>query len=468
MDIKLTFLGAAQNVTGSRYLVEVNNTRVLVDCGMHQERHLRSRDWEPFPISPRNIDAVLLTHAHIDHCGYLPKLVREGFHRRIYCTRATADIARIALLDAAQMQVEDASFKRRRHERERRKARFPELPLYTPEDVKAVFPLFSPVRYKSTVEIGNHLEATLYEAGHVLGSAMVLLKVRQGHQERSVLFSGDLGRKDKPIVRDPTVLHRADYIVIESTYGDRTLDPPATAAAQLARVINDTARAGGNVVIPAFAIERSQELLYYLNDFLNKDLIPHLLVFVDSPMAAEVTGVFTRHPELYDEEMNGLVENGKSPFEFPGLHLVKTTGDSKAINHIKGTVIIMAGSGMCTGGRIKHHLVTNISRAESTILFTGYQAVGTLGRQIVDGAPRVRILGQEYPVKARIARTSGFSAHADSGELLQWLSAFQDPPRQLMVTHGEAAAAEHLAAMVREKMGWQVTAPAYLDSMSLS
>ncbi len=467
MEIKLTFLGAAQNVTGSRYLLEVNGTRLLIDCGMHQERQFRSRDWEPFRVPPRGIDAILVTHAHLDHCGYLPKLVREGFHRRIYCTRATSEIARISLLDSAHMQVEDAAFKQRRHEREGRTGAYPEQPLYTPEDAKAVSPLFSPVRYNHPFAVGDNIEATFYEAGHVLGSAMIRLKVRKNHEERLVLFSGDIGRKGKPILREPTFFEQADYIAIESTYGDRTLEPPDTAANTMADVINETARAGGNVVVPSFAVERSQEILYYLNQFLNADRIPHLMVFVDSPMALEVTEVFNNHPELFDDEMTRLVNNGQSPFDFPGLHLVKSIDASKSINHIKGTAIIMAGSGMCTGGRIKHHLVANISRPESTILFTGYQAVGTLGRQIVEGAREVRILGQFYPVKARIVQATGFSAHADQNELMQWLSAFRSPPRRLLATHGEAAAAEHFAGMVREQKGWQVDVPAYLDQITL-
>lgn len=468
MQINLTFLGAAQNVTGSRYLVEANNTRVLVDCGLHQERDLRVRDWSPFPVPPRSLDAVLLTHAHVDHCGYLPKLVRDGFHRRIYCTSATAEIARISLLDAAHMQEEDAAFKRRRHERERRKGRFPEIPLYDTDDAKAVSPFFSPVRYRSNITVGNDVEATFYEAGHVLGSAAIVLRIKKKGEERTILFSGDLGRQGKPILRDPTRLEKADYVIVESTYGDRLLDTPEQAAGQLADAINETVKAGGNVVIPAFAVERTQEVLYYLNGFLNEDRIPPLLVFVDSPMASDVTDVFRRHPEMFDEEMSRLMDTDKSPFDFPGLHHVRSIEGSKSINHIKGTVIIMAGSGMCTGGRIKHHLVTNISRAESTILFTGYQAAGTLGRQIVDGATQVRILGQFYPVKARIVQTSGFSAHADKNELLDWLSCLQKPPRRLFVTHGEAATATSFASLVKENRGWDVAVPAYLDKTILN
>lgn len=467
MDIKLTFLGAAGNVTGSRYLVEANGARILVDCGMHQEHNLKDRDWKPFAVPPSSLNAVLVSHAHIDHCGYLPVLVKDGFHRRIYCTQATSEIARISLLDSAHMQMEDAAFKKRRHEREGRKGKFPEVPLYNLDNAKAVFPLLTTVSYRKAISLGDGIDATFYEAGHVLGSANIKLTIRQKGETRSILFSGDLGRKGKPILKDPTLFGGADYVLIESTYGDRSLDAPETAADQMAVVINDTAKAKGNIVIPSFAVERTQEILYYLNQFLNADRIPNLLVFLDSPMALEVTEVFERHPELFDQEMADMVSDNKSPFQFPGLHRVRSIEASKSINHILGTVIIMAGSGMCTGGRIKHHLVTNISRPESTILFVGYQAAGTLGRQIVDGAKEVRILGMQYPVRARVASINGFSAHADREELLGWLQAFQKPPRRLFVTHGEPESAQRFAALVREKMRWEVAVPAYLDKVTL-
>jgi len=467
MQIKLTFLGAAQNVTGSRYLVEADNIKLLVDCGLYQERELRGRNWDPFPVPPHTLDAVLLTHAHLDHCGLVPKLVREGFHGPIHGTAATAEIAEITLLDSAKLQEEDAEFKKRRHEREGRRGRYPEIPLYTTDEAKASFPLFSPVGYGETIEIGEGVEATFYNAGHVLGSAMIKVRVRQGKEERIILFSGDVGRWGKPIVQDPTLFEEADYVLVESTYGDRLLERSEDAAAELAGVIDATVKDGGNIVIPSFALERSQEVLYYLNKFLMEDRIPHLMVFVDSPLAVSVTRVFEHHPELFDEEMVQLLRQRKSPFEFPGLKLVSTVDESKAINHIAGTVIILAGSGMCTGGRVKHHLVTNISRPESTILFVGYQAVGTLGRQIVDGAKEVRILGQYYAVKARVVQSNGFSAHADRDELMKWLSSLKRPPMRLFVTHGEPSASRYLASLVRERTGWRVAIPEYKDVVLL-
>jgi len=467
MQIKLTFLGAAQSVTGSCYLVEAGNVRFLVDCGLYQEREFRGRNWEPFPIPPATLDCVLLTHAHLDHSGLLPKLVREGFHGSIHCTAATAEIAEIMLLDSADIQQEDAEFKKKRHQKARRKGPYPETPLYTVDDARASFPLFSPVEYKKPVTIAKGIEATFYDAGHVLGSAMIMVRIRQNGEYRTILFSGDIGRRGKPILRDPTFFEEADYVLVESTYGDRLLEPIEDSAAKLARAINATVKSGGNVVIPSFALERSQEMLYYLNEFLIEDRIPHLMVFIDSPMAVSITDVFEHYPELFDEEMVELMRQKKSPFDFRGLSLVRTAEESKAINRIKGTVIIIAGSGMCTGGRIKHHLVTNISRKESTILFVGYQAVGTLGREIVDGAKKVRILGQHYPVRARVVQIDGFSAHADRDGLFKWLSSLRKSPRRLFVTHGESDVSQHFAALVKDKKGWKVTVPEYRQEFLL-
>jgi len=478
MQIKLMFLGAAQNVTGSRYLLEArpgggrsrsgaNGTRLLVDCGLYQERHLMTRNWDPFTIPPASIDAVLLTHAHLDHCGLLPKLVREGFKGKIYSTPATAEITRIILLDSAKLQEEDAEFKRKRHEREGRKGPFPEAPLYTTADAEACFPLFLPVKYRQSIKINEGVEATFYDAGHVLGSSIIKVKVRQNEQYRSVLFSGDIGRPHRPIVHDPTSLEEADYVLVESTYGDRIHQGPEDTKKTIAEVINSTRKAGGNIIIPSFALERSQEVLYYINELLLDDAIPHIMVFLDSPMANNITRVFQHHPELFDEEMTELIRRHESPFKFPGLKMVETTKESKAINHIKGTVAVIAGSGMCTGGRIKHHLVNNISRPESTIMFVGYQANGTLGRRIVNGEKQVRILGQEHQVKARVVQVNGFSAHADRDELFKWLTGLKKPPRRLFVVHGESESAQHFGDYVSQKTGWDVSVPAYQDEFTL-
>jgi len=467
MKIKLRFLGAAHNVTGSRYLLEVNSVRLLVDCGLYQEREFQGRNWDPFTIPPNTLDAVLLTHAHLDHCGLLPKLVREGFQGRIYCTTATSEIAQIILSDSAHLQEEDAEFKKKRHEREGRRGPFPEIPLYTVEDAKASLPLFSPVKYGEHVQIGNVVEATFYDAGHVLGSSMVKVVVSQGEEKRTIIFSGDVGRWDRPILQDPNIFSKADYVIVESTYGDGVHEDPAEIGDKLAEIVNSTHKAGGNILVPSFALQRTQEVLYYLNELLVQDRIPHLIVFLDSPMAISITEVFKRHSEMFDQDMMKLLQHRRSPFDFPGLKMVQTVDESKSLNHIAGTIMIIAGSGMCMGGRIKHHLVTNISRPESTILFVGYQAMGTLGRQIVNGARKVRILGQKYPVRARIARISGFSAHADRDELLRWLSGLIVAPKHVFVTHGEAKVAEQFGEFLREKTGWEVSVPDYMEEVLL-
>lgn len=464
----MSFLGAAQNVTGSCYLLEIDGRKVLVDCGLYQERAFRYRNWDPFVVPPANLDAVLLTHAHVDHCGLLPKLVREGFRGRIYCTHVTAGITKIALLDAAKLQQEDAEFKKKRHRREGRRGPHAEVPLYTTEDAEACLPLFEDVTYGEEVELDKGISASFHNAGHIFGSSMVKVKVRIRGLSRTILFSGDVGRWNKPMLDNPELVDQADYVLVESTYGDRLHSDPGSISDSLAEIVNSTVEAGGNIVVPTFAIERAQEVLYYLNELLISGKIPPLLVLMDSPMAIKVTDVFSDHPELLDRKTRTIIKAGNSPFSFPGLTMVRTTEESKAINAIKGTTMIVAGSGMCTGGRVKHHLVTNISKPQSTILFVGYQAMGTLGRTIVDGAREVRILGQTYPVRARLAQLHGFSAHADREELHRWLSGLKDPPRQTFVVHGEAEAAKRFSGFLRERTGWTVSVPAYKDHVVLN
>jgi metallo-beta-lactamase family protein len=408
MKIKITFLGAAQNVTGSRFVVEAVGKTFLVDCGIFQERPLRERNWKPFPISPSEIDFAILTHAHLDHCGYLPRLVKDGFHGPVYCTGPSAEVAKIVMIDSGHIQEEDARKKLKRHRRENRRGPFAVEPLYTMDDAEKASELLQSVDYDAEREIAPGIRATFRDAGHILGSSVVKLKITEGEESRTILFSGDLGRPDKPILKDPTFLAEADYVVMESTYGDRDHAATADIATSIAEEINRAYKAHGNVIIPTFAVERAHELLYYLNELLREKRIPTVKVFLDSPMAIRVTEVFKRHAEIYDEEMRQYVRDGKSPFDFPGLTMSVTVDQSKAINDAKGTSIIMAGSGMCTGGRIKHHLVQNISDERNTLLFVGYQAVGTLGRILVEGREEVRIFNKMYPVRARVAQVRGF------------------------------------------------------------
>jgi metallo-beta-lactamase family protein len=467
MKISLRFLGAAQNVTGSRYLLEFNDTRLLVDCGLYQERDFRARNWDPFAVAPESIDAVLLTHAHLDHSGFLPRLVREGFRGKVYCTAATAEIAQIALLDSAHLMTEDAKFKKKRHDKEGRSGPYPEVPLYTERDATDCVPLFTPVRYGRPIQAGRDIDAVFHDAGHIFGSSMITVTVTGNGGERRILFSGDIGRRDKPILRDPAIFTEADYVIMESTYGNRNHEDPRAKDDMLADAINSTQKAGGNVVIPSFAIGRAQELLYHINNLLLEGKIPRLMTFIDSPMAIRVTEVFKHFPQLYDHEMAELVKEGHSPFSFPCLKMANSVSDSKAINHIRGTVIIIAGSGMCTGGRIKHHLVRNIGRPESTVLFVGYQAQGTLGREIMEGEREVRILGQPRGVKAKIVQIHGFSAHADRDELLGWISTLKKPPRHVFITHGEEEAARAFAQLLSREHKWETSVPEYEDQVLL-
>jgi metallo-beta-lactamase family protein len=468
MQARLRFLGAARNVTGSRHLLEVDGTHILVDCGLYQERQFASRNWDPFDVPPARIDAVLLTHAHLDHCGLLPKLVKEGFQGRIYCTAATADIAKIILLDAAKIQEEDAAYKRKRHKKEGRTGPHGDVPLYTVADAEACSPLFAPVSYGQEVPVAPGVHATFHEAGHVLGSAFINVSIQQNGETRDVLFSGDVGRTHRPIIRDPDTVKDGDYILVESTYGDRRHEDRTDIKAAIAAVINTTRAAGGNIIVPSFALERSQELLYHIHSLLLEGVIPPVMVFLDSPMASAITKVFRRHADLFDAEMRQRLQIKGSPFQFPGLKYTETTKESKAINTIKGTIVVIAGSGMCTAGRIKHHLANNIARPQSTILFVGYQAIGTLGRRIVDGDPEVRILGANHPVRARVVQIQGFSAHADREELLHWLSSLPKPPRRLFVVHGEAESAQHFGRYVREKTGWDVLVPDFREEVILN
>ncbi len=465
--MKLAFLGAARQVTGSSYYFEADGLRGLVDCGLYQERPFLERNWGPFPVPPEDLDFLLLTHAHLDHCGLIPRLVRDGFAGTILTTSATADLMSIALMDSAEIQVEDAAAKVRRHQRENRTIGHPVVPLYTTEDVQATMPMVEEADYDESVRLSDAVSVRFRDAGHILGSAMIELTVRVETETRTVVFSGDIGQWDMPFVCDPTLFEKADYVVMESTYGDRDHEDRGRIDELLARTIIETAAAGGNVIIPTFAIERAQDLMFHISRLAYDKVIPALPVYLDSPMAREVTQAFERHDEFLDEEARRLFASGRNPFRFPGLTIVRTPEESKAINAGRGPAVIMAGSGMVTGGRIKHHIAMNIGRPESTILFVGYQARETLGRQILEGAPEIRILGRTVPVRARVTKINGFSAHADRQGLARWLDGFKTPPRRLYVTHGDADVAADMAERVRRERHWTVELPEYREVWDL-
>jgi metallo-beta-lactamase family protein len=468
MSIHLSFFGAARNVTGSRYLLEACGKRILIDCGMVQEREFLKRNWEDFPVPPDSIDAIVLTHAHLDHSGFVPRLVKKGYGGPVYGTPATCEIARIILLDSGHIQEYDAAKKKRRHEKENRRGPYPEVPLYTVQEAEQAVHLFETARYLEPLAIADGLEVTFHDAGHILGSSMVKLAVKENGSVHNLLFSGDVGRWDKPILRDPSLFETTDTLVVESTYGDRLHKEDGDLTDRIAAVVNATVEGGGNLVIPSFAVERAHELLYTLNALLREKRIPAVPVFLDSPMAIRVTEVFRGHPELYDEEMKEYVASDHSPFEFPELRMTTTADESRAINRVKGGAVIIAGSGMCTGGRIKHHIVHNMANPASTLLFIGFQARGTLGRRIVSGERDVRIFGKPRRLKCRVGQVYGFSGHADRDELLRWVSALKAAPKNVFVTHGEEKAALAFASLLEKKWSGEITVPEFGDRAELT
>jgi metallo-beta-lactamase family protein len=465
--MKIRFLGANRQVTGSKYVLEVGTSQIMIDCGMFQEREFAARNWEPFPMPPDSIDKMLLTHVHIDHSGLIPKFVHDGFEATILATRPTVDLADIVLRDSANIQEEDAAYKKKRHRKEGRRSAHPEIPLYTSADVDKTLPLFAPVEYGKSMEVAPGIAATFHDAGHILGSAMIEIQAREAGQNRRIIFSGDIGQTGKPFVQDPTRFDQADYVVMESTYGNRDHEPLEDIPNKLCDIINQTVKRGGNLVIPTFAVERAQELMYYISQLVFANKIPDIPVFLDSPMAVDVTEVFRAHRQYLDEDTRKMINSDRPPLRFPGLRLVRSVEDSKAIKEQSGSSIIMAASGMCNAGRIKHHLRSNIGRPESTILFVGYQANGTLGRIILEGIPEVRIHGSMYKVRARIAKINGMSAHADRTGLLHWLGHLKTKPRKVFLCHGEEQAAMSLAQQISEGLGFDVQVPQYDHTVDL-
>ena len=436
--IRITCLGGAGSVTGSCYLVESpQNRKILVDCGLFQGgRQMETRNREEWGFDPGEIQTLFLTHAHVDHSGRIPKLVKDGFKGKIITSPPTADLCEIMLLDAAHIQEMDAEWQTRKNKRQAKKDI---MPLYTTEDAEASLKLLSPMERDNVVTVDPGMKARLRNAGHILGSSILELWVEEGGETFKVVFSGDLGKKDQLIVRDPHEIFDADYLFVESTYGNRMHRDMEGSKKELVDAIQYSVSFGEKIVIPAFAVERTQEILYILGEFLRDGLIPDIPIYLDSPLAIKATEIFRRNKKYYDEEAKAIVDAGYDPFGMPNLRFTSTTKESIAINEKPGSAIVIAGSGMCTAGRIKHHLKHNLWREGASLVIVGFQAKGTTGRKIVDGAKQVKIFRENVAVRAKIFTIGGFSAHADQGDLLEWISHFESNPK-VFVVHGEATA----------------------------
>ena len=460
----ISFWGAAGSVTGSKYLIESDRARVLIDSGLFQgQRELRERNWQEPPFNAASLSAVLLTHAHIDHTGYLPRLVRHGFRGPVYCSRGTAELARILLPDSARLQEEEADY-RNRHKITKHT---PALPLYTEDDARETLKLLQLVPNDGTpVTVANQVTAEFRIAGHILGSSQVLVRVANGTAERRVLFSGDLGKYDQPIIRDPVAPPACDYLLIESTYGDRLHDPEEPKFA-LERIIKNAAQHGSAILIPAFAVGRAQEIIYLIRELEDEKRIPVMPVCVDSPMAAAATRVYARDKEEQDEEYAAALKRTPAPMQTHSMLACSTREDSKRINKMEGARIIISASGMMNGGRVLHHALRLLPDENATVVFVGYQAAGTLGRRVSDGEKQVKVLGQWIPVRCQIEKIGGFSAHADWKEIIRWLEGMPTPPKRVFVTHGEPEAAESMARHIRERFGWDIQAPQYGERFEL-
>jgi metallo-beta-lactamase family protein len=461
---KIKFLGAAGTVSGSKYLVDTGEMRFLVDYGMFQgPKKLRLMNWQSPRISPSSVDHVLLTHAHIDHIGMLPVLVREGFSGKIWSTKVTAELSEISLMDAAYLQEEDARYANKMAFSKHK----PALPLFTAEDAERVFPLVHPVDYDRPIELSESTQIQFLEAGHILGSAVVRVNIHRDGKPMNLVFSGDLGRWDALILRDPAPVKQADYLLIESTYGNRR-HPDGNPNEELSAIIGETAKRGGMLVIPSFAIGRTQTLLYLLRDMKEKGRIPDLPVFVDSPMAQAVTELFCRHIEDFDEAAKAVFrKTGRCPILGPKLQFTRTREESQGINNLRYPGIIISASGMATGGRILHHLKYRLPDPRNTILFVGYQSVGTRGQILKDGAREIKIHGEIVPVRAQIRNIEAFSGHADSKEILRWLKTFEKPPRMTFIVHGEKESSEALADEIKRSLRWKTHIPELLETCDL-
>lgn len=462
--MKVQFLGAANTVTGSCYLIETENKKFLVDCGMFQgSKSIKERNYCSFVFDPTQIDFMLLTHAHVDHSGLIPKLYRHGFRGTIYCTEATADLCEAILPDSAHIQEMEVERKNRKLKR----AGQPLIsPIYTVEDAENCIKLFHGVCYDETFTISPEITIRFQDAGHILGSSLIEIWIQEGEQETKIVFSGDIGNYNRPLMKDPSIVEIADYLFLESTYGNRIRQENQNVKEEFRDIIVRTIGRGGNIVIPAFAVERTQDLIYTLSLLVRQKEIPSVPIIIDSPLAIRTTEIFCKHLSEMNSDTKNLLKQGYNPFEIPGLRYARTVDESRALNTINGAIIISA-SGMADAGRIKHHLKHNLWRPESSVVFVGYQAVGTLGRRLVDGEKTVRIHGEEIMVKAEICNLQGFSGHMDQKDLLKWVERFRVGPGCIFLVHGDDDACEVLAQLIRQRTGIYTRVPRWLEVIDL-
>lgn len=464
--MKLTFHGATRTVTGSQHLLEVNGTRILLECGLFQGKRQKTFEINRrLPFKAADVDVMILSHAHIDHSGNIPSLVKSGFRGDILCTFATRDLCATMLRDSAHIQKQDADYVNKRRSRA---GEPPIEPIYDLQDAIEALKSFVTMGYDRPYRITPDITLTFRDAGHILGSAIVVLDVREGGQERRLVFSGDLGRRDLPILKDPTEVERADILLIESTYGTRLHESVPEAERELKRIVLNTFYRGGKVIIPAFAVGRTQEIVYHLHRLKEQHAIPaNLPVYVDSPLAIDATSIFRLHPECYDEEISDFVLESGDPFGFQDLEYTRSVAASKAINFLREPAVIISASGMCEAGRIQHHLKNNIEDSRNTVLIVGWQAPDTLGRRIVERQPTVKIFGEEYQLNAQVEVINGFSAHADRDELLAWTGAMKKKPEYTFVIHGEEAVSEAFAGLLHANGHPNVTVPQLHESFTL-
>jgi metallo-beta-lactamase family protein len=463
--IRITCLGAAGSVTGSCYFVESpRGKKFLVDCGLFQGgRIMEARNWEQWGFNPADIDILFLTHAHIDHSGRIPKLAKDGFKGRILTSPPTAELCHALLLDSAHIQEMDAEWQSRKNKRQSKKEI---TPLYTIEDAEACFPLFSPVERDQVIEVEAGVKARLRNAGHILGSSILELWIEEGQDSMKVVFSGDLGRKDQLIVKDPHEIFNADYLFLESTYGNRRHRSFDDSKSELLEAIQYSTAQNEKIMIPAFAVERTQEILYILGEFQRDGMIPDIPIYLDSPLAIKATEIFRKNKKYYDKEARAIVDEGFDPFDMPNLRFTPTTKESIAINERSGSAIVIAGNGMCTAGRIKHHLKHNLWRPGASLVIVGFQAQGTTGRRIVEGAKQVKVFGEKVSVKAKIFTIGGFSAHADQNDLLEWVGHFESRPKVFLV-HGESESCQALADKIKDRYHLDTHVPLWKERLVL-